>query len=126
MEGSLYGRVRSELYSTLAKGRGSKSAVLLALNWKDADFQTKQTQVTSSIEHNVVGAGKTENSQKPVSAHDGLVEALRKCQRQTPIVSSAWTGVGNDRLVRHSPKHALSWQLGPASSRLPEAGSALC
>ena len=40
------------------------------------------------IVQNVIGICKTESSQKPVPAHDDLIEALREWQRQTPYDSS--------------------------------------
>jgi integrase len=58
------------------------------LKWKDVDFQTKQTYVTRSIAQNVIGICKTESSQKPVPAHDDLIETLREWQSQTPYQSS--------------------------------------
>jgi len=61
---------------------------LFALKWRDVDFQAKQIHVTRSIVQNVIGACKTEGSQKPVPAHDDLVKALREWNRQTPYQSS--------------------------------------
>jgi integrase len=60
---------------------------LFALKWKDVDFQANQIHVTRSIVQNVIGVCKTESSQKPVPAHDDLVEALREWHRQTPYQS---------------------------------------
>jgi len=61
---------------------------LFALKWKDVDFQANQIHVTRSIVQNVIGVCKTESSQKPVPAHDHLVEALRQWHHQTPYQSS--------------------------------------
>jgi len=52
------------------------------------DFQTKQIHITRSIVQNVVGICKTESSQKPVPAHDYVVETLRQWHRQTPYQPS--------------------------------------
>jgi|SRR5215472_6466655 len=41
-----------------------------------------------SIVDRVIGACKTESSQKPVPIHDDLVEALREWQHRTPYKSS--------------------------------------
>jgi len=54
------------------------------LKWKDVDFQAKQIYVKRSIVQNVIGICKTERSQKPVPAHDDLIEALRQWHLQTP------------------------------------------
>ena len=68
----------------LAVTTGLRRSELFALKWKDVDFQAKQIHVTRSIVQNVIGVCKTESSQKPVPAHDDLMEALRQWHRQTP------------------------------------------
>ena len=72
----------------LAVTTGLRRSELFALKWKDVDFQTKRIYGTRSIVHNVVGICKSESSQKPVPAHDDLVEALREWQGKTPYPSS--------------------------------------
>src|SRR6266480_1194173 len=72
----------------LAVTTGLRRSELFALKWKDVDFHAKQIHVTRSIVQNVVGLCKTESSQKPVPAHDDLMEALREWQCQTPYQSS--------------------------------------
>jgi len=71
----------------LAVTTGLRRSELFALKWKDVDFHSKQIYVTRSIVQNVVGICKTESSQKPVPAHDDLIEALRKWRWQTPYQS---------------------------------------
>ena len=47
------------------------------------DFENKQLQVTRSIVNRVVGPCKTESSQKPVPAHDNLLEILREWHKRS-------------------------------------------
>jgi integrase len=81
-------RDRERTLVLLAVTTGLRRSELFALKWKDVDFQAKQIHVTRSIVQNVVGVCKTESSQKPVPAHDDLIEALRVWQCQTPYQSS--------------------------------------
>jgi integrase len=67
----------------LAVTTGLRRSELFALKWKDVDFENKQIQVTRSIVNGVVGACKTESSQKPVPAYDELLTALRKWYEQS-------------------------------------------
>ena len=67
----------------LAVTTGLRRSELFALKWRDVDFQANQIHVTRSIVQNVIGVCKTESSQKPVPAHDGIVETLREWHRQT-------------------------------------------
>ena len=80
-------RFRERTLVLLAVTTGLQRSELFALKWKGVDFQTKQIYVTRSIVQNVVGICKTESSQKPVPAHDDLVEALREWHGQTPYQS---------------------------------------
>jgi integrase len=81
-------RFRERTLVLLAITTGLRRSELFALKWKDVDFQANQIHVTRSIVQNVIGVCKTESSQKPVPAHDHLVEALRQWHRQTPYQSS--------------------------------------
>jgi len=80
-------RFRERTLVLLAVTTGLRRSEIFALKWKDVDFQTKQIHVTRSIVQNVVGICKTESSQKPVPAHDDLVEALRQWHAQTSYKS---------------------------------------
>jgi integrase len=95
-------RFRERTLVLLAVTTGLRRSELFALKWKDVDFQSKQIHVTRSIVQNVIGVCKTESSQKPVPAHDDLVEALRQWHRHTPYKSSeSW--------VFASPAHQGRW-----------------
>jgi integrase len=95
-------RCREQTLVLLAVTTGLRRSELFALKWKDVDFHTKQICVTRSIVQNVVGVCKTESSQKPVPAHDDLLQALREWHRQTPYQSpESW--------VFASPVHQGRW-----------------
>lgn len=76
-------RFRERMLVLLAVTTGLRRSEIFALKWKDIDFEVKQIHVTRSIVQNVVGICKTESSQKPVPAHDDLMEALREWRGQT-------------------------------------------
>lgn len=80
-------RFRERTLVLLAVTTGLRRSELFALKWKDVDFKNKQINVTRSIVDRVIGAYKTETSQKPVPAHDDLVEVLREWHQQTPYKS---------------------------------------
>jgi integrase len=67
----------------LAVTTGLRRSEIFALKWKDVDSEAKQIHVTRSIVQNVVGICKTESSQKPVPAHDDLVETLQQWRGET-------------------------------------------
>jgi integrase len=50
----------------LDAGTGLRVSELLALRWRDVDFENLELNVTRSIWHQVVGDCKTEASAKPV------------------------------------------------------------
>jgi integrase len=80
-------RFRERTLVLLAVTTGLRRSEIFALKWKDVDFHAKQICVTRSIVQNVVGVCKTESSQKPVPAHDDLLQVLREWHRRTPFQS---------------------------------------
>jgi integrase len=76
-------RFRERTLVLLAVTTGLRRSEIFALKWKDVDNEAKQIHVTRSIVQNVVGICKTESSQKPVPAHDDLVETLQQWRGQT-------------------------------------------
>jgi integrase len=95
-------RFRERLLVLLAVTTGLRRSEMFALRWKDIDFHGKQIHVTRSIVQNVVGICKTESSQKPVPAHDDLVEALRQWHGRTRYKSP-------ENWVFASPVHQGRW-----------------
>jgi integrase len=75
-------RFRERTLVLLAVTTGLRRSELFALKWKDVDVENRQLQVTRSIVNRVIGTCKTESSQKPVPAHDDLIEALRQWYKQ--------------------------------------------
>ena len=67
----------------LDAGTGLRVSELLALRWRDIDFEHLEISVTRSIWHQVIGDCKTEASAKPVPLDTYLAEDLRRCQRQS-------------------------------------------
>jgi len=80
-------RLRERTLVLLAVTTGLRRSELFALKWKDVDFEAKQIHVRRSIVQNVIGICKTESSQKPVPAHDHLMEALQQWRGQTKYKS---------------------------------------
>jgi len=80
-------RFRERMLVLLAVTTDLRRSEIFALKWKDVDSEAKQIHVTRSIVQNVVGICKTESSQKPVPAHDDLVEALKQWRGQTKYKS---------------------------------------
>jgi integrase len=102
-------RSRERTLVLLAVTTGLRRSELFALKWKDVDFQTKQINVTRSIVQNVVGICKTESSQKPVPAHDDLIEPLRGWLCQTTYQSpESWVFASP---VKQGPWPYLSQQI---------------
>jgi len=55
---------------------GLRRGELIALRWRDVDFQLMQANVTHSVWRNVEGNTKTEASRKPVPLHSRVIEEL--------------------------------------------------
>jgi integrase len=105
----------------LALTTGLRRSEVFALKWKDVDFQTKQIHVTRSIVQNVVGICKTESSQKPVPAHDDLVEALRQWGGQARYKSpESWVFASpvNQGHWPHLAKQIMRHHILPVARRL--------
>ena len=63
---------------------GLRVSELLALRWRDVDFENLELRVTRSIWHQVVGDCKTEASAKPVPMDEYMAEDLKRWHRQSP------------------------------------------
>jgi hypothetical protein len=66
----------------LAVSTGLRQSELFGLKWEDIDLVQGTMNVTRSIVYGVVGPCKTESSQKPVSVHPLLSEALSGWRKQ--------------------------------------------
>jgi integrase len=67
----------------LDAGTGLRVSELLALRWRDVDFENLELNVTRSIWHQVVGDCKTEASAKPVPLDTYMAEDLLRWRRQS-------------------------------------------
>jgi|UniRef100_A0A7V4XRB4 integrase len=76
--------VRERTLALLDAATGLRVSELLALRWRDIDFETLELNVTRSIWHQVVGDCKTEASAKPVPMDEYMAEDLQRWRRQSP------------------------------------------
>jgi integrase len=75
--------VRERTLALLDAGTGLRVSELLALRWRDVDFDNLELSVTRSIWHQVVGDCKTEASAKPVPLDTYMAEDLLRWRRQS-------------------------------------------
>lgn len=68
--------IRERTLVLLAVSTGLRQSELFGLKWGDIDFAEGTMNVTRSIVYGVVGACKTESSQKPVPVHPLLAKSL--------------------------------------------------
>lgn len=77
--------VRERTLALLDAGTGLRVSELLALRWRDIDFDRLEVSVTRSIWHQVVGDCKTEASAKPVPLDSYMAEDLQRWRRLSPF-----------------------------------------
>jgi integrase len=75
--------VRERTLALLDAGTGLRVSELLALRWRDVDFDNLELSVTRSIWHQVVGDCKTEASAKPVPLDGYMAEDLLRWRRKS-------------------------------------------
>jgi integrase len=68
----------------IAGTTGVRRSELIALRWKDVDFETQQIMVTRSCVRAKLGETKTVASAKPVPMHPMVAVALQDWQKVTP------------------------------------------
>jgi len=67
---------RERVMVMLDGSTGLRRGELIALRWRDIDFELMQANVTHSIWRNVEGDAKTEASRKPVPLHPLVIVEL--------------------------------------------------
>src|SRR5208282_1861986 len=76
--------VRERTLALLDAATGLRASELLALRWRDVDFENLELRVTRSIWHQVVGDCKTEASAKPVPIDSYMAEDLLRWRVTVP------------------------------------------
>jgi integrase len=74
---------RERVMVMLDGSTGLRRGELIALRWRDIDFELMQANVTHSVWHNVEGDAKTEASRKPVPLHPLVIEELMQWKLTT-------------------------------------------
>lgn len=69
---------RERVMVLLDGSTGLRRGELIALRWRDIDFELNQANVTHSVWRNVEGDAKTEASRKPVPIHPIVIEQLKQ------------------------------------------------
>lgn len=75
--------VRERTLALLDAGTGLRVSELLALRWRDVDFDHLELQVTRAIWHQIVGDCKTEASAKPVPLDSYMADDLQRWRKQS-------------------------------------------
>jgi integrase len=94
---------------------------LIALRWRDIDFELMQANVTHSVWHNVEGDTKTEASRKPVPLHPFVVEQLKKWKLATLYRSDEdylFTSIQKNGAQPIQPDMILKRHIRPALVRI--------
>ena len=112
---------RERLMVLLDGSTGLRRGEMIALRWRDIDFDLAQAHVTRSIWRNVVGNTKTEASRKPVPLHPTVIEALKEW-RQTSLYRSdddfLFPSIAKNGAQAISPDMVLKRHIRPALERL--------
>jgi len=74
---------RERVMVLMAGSTGLRRGELIALRWRDIDFELMQANVTHTVWRNVEGDTKTEASRKPVPLHPYVVEQLKQWKLAT-------------------------------------------
>ena len=100
---------------------GLRRGELIALRWRDINFEVMQANVTRSIWHNVEGDTKTEASRKPVPLHPFVIEQLKHWKLLTLYNSDAdflFPSVAKNGTQPLSPDMILRRHIRPALERI--------
>jgi integrase len=78
--------LRERTLVLLAASTGLRQSEIFGLKWGDIDFERGTISVMRSIVYGVVGACKTESSQKPVPMHPTLADALMQWRKRCTFI----------------------------------------
>jgi integrase len=112
---------RERVMVMLDGSTGLRRGELIALRWRDIDFELMQANVTHSVWHNVEGDTKTEASRKPVPLHPFVVEQLKKWKLATLYRSDEdylFTSIQKNGAQPIQPDMILKRHIRPALVRI--------
>ena len=117
--------VRERTLALLDAGTGLRVSELLALRWRDVDFDNLEIQVTRSIWHQIVGDCKTEASAKPVPLDSYRADDLLRWRKQSAYPMDDDYIFASPRPWRQAAllagqSHAAAHSAGRTSQRHPE------
>jgi integrase len=112
---------RERVMVWLVGSTGLRRGELIALRWRDIDFEAKLANVTHSVWHNVEGDTKTEASRKPVPIPTMVIEEL-KSWRATSLYRSEddylFPSISKNGVQPVQPDMILRRHIRPALERL--------
>jgi integrase len=112
---------RERVMVLLAASTGLRRGELIALRWRDVDFESNLANVTHSIWHNVEGDTKTEASRKPLPIPTMVVEELKRW-RATSLYRSEddylFPSIAKNGAQPVQPDMILKRHIRPALERL--------
>lgn len=112
---------RERVMVLLAGSTGLRRGELIALRWRDIEFELLQANVTRSIWRNVEGNCKTEASRKPVPLHPVVVQELRAWRMANPYKGDddfIFASVAKNGSQAMQPDMLLKRHIRPALERL--------
>ena len=112
---------RERVMVLLAGSTGLRRGELIALRWRDIDFELKQANVTHSVWHNIEGDTKTEASRKPVPLPTLVVEELKHWRKTTLYRSDEdflFPSVAKNGAQPLTPDMILRRRIRPALKRI--------
>ncbi len=105
----------------LVGSTGLRRGELIALRWRDIDFDGRQANVTHSVWRNVEGDTKTEASHKPVPLHSVVVDELKEWRSTTLYRNDdhyLFPSIAKNGLQPISPDMILKRHIRPALVRI--------
>jgi len=113
--------IRERTLVFIVASTGVRQSELFALKWCDVDFHAGTINVARSIVHGMVGACKTESSQKSVPLHPLVGDALikwRECTRYRSSEDWVFASRHSDGAQPYWGQTILRKYLRPAARRL--------
>jgi len=112
---------RARVIVMLDGSTGLRRGEVIALRWRDIDFESCQADVRRSIWRNVEGDAKTEVSRKPVPLPPFVVEELKQWREASLYKSEddfIFPSIRMNGTQAISPDSILKWEIRPALKRI--------